>query len=133
MENVQLSRLSQRHSAQLMNAMMRVTIWHALHIARRQTCSPLWVNTARACHHTQASPNSTPLTPLTPEQQELIQSMLRVDHAGEVGANVIYAGQLAVLGHDTESGPLIQVNAADQLEMTITLHFPSASTICRIL
>ncbi|KPP78898.1 Ubiquinone biosynthesis protein COQ7-like [Scleropages formosus] len=33
--------------------------------------------------------------------------MLRVDHAGEYGANRIYAGQMAVLGR-TQSGPLIQ-------------------------
>nr|XP_023680942.1 5-demethoxyubiquinone hydroxylase, mitochondrial isoform X2 [Paramormyrops kingsleyae] len=33
--------------------------------------------------------------------------MLRVDHAGEFGANRIYAGQMAVLGR-THLGPLIQ-------------------------
>jgi ubiquinone biosynthesis monooxygenase Coq7 len=34
----------------------------------------------------------------------LIQKMLRVDHAGELGANYIYKGQLAILG----SNPKIQ-------------------------
>ncbi|KAF4518845.1 hypothetical protein B566_EDAN006696 [Ephemera danica] len=38
---------------------------------------------------------------------EEIAEMLRVDHAGEFGANRIYAGQLAVLRH-TKSAPLIQ-------------------------
>jgi len=33
--------------------------------------------------------------------------MIRVDHAGEYGANRIYAGQMAVLGN-SKSGPLIQ-------------------------
>uniref|UniRef100_A0A8C5F572 Ubiquinone biosynthesis monooxygenase COQ7 n=1 Tax=Gadus morhua TaxID=8049 RepID=A0A8C5F572_GADMO len=33
--------------------------------------------------------------------------MMRVDHAGEYGANRIYAGQMAVLGR-TQTGPLIQ-------------------------
>uniref|UniRef100_A0A3Q3GQF9 Coenzyme Q7, hydroxylase n=1 Tax=Labrus bergylta TaxID=56723 RepID=A0A3Q3GQF9_9LABR len=33
--------------------------------------------------------------------------MLRVDHAGEYGANRIYAGQMAVLGR-SRTGPLIQ-------------------------
>lgn len=33
--------------------------------------------------------------------------MIRVDHAGEFGANTIYAGQLAVLGN-TPVGPVIK-------------------------
>ncbi|KAL2919012.1 ubiquinone biosynthesis monooxygenase Coq7 [Polyrhizophydium stewartii] len=37
---------------------------------------------------------------LTPEQKRRIDSMLRVDHAGEIGANYIYMGQRAVLGRD---------------------------------
>lgn len=38
----------------------------------------------------------------------MLDSMLRVDHAGEYGANRIYAGQMAVLGR-TQTGPVIQV------------------------
>ncbi|XP_021964514.1 5-demethoxyubiquinone hydroxylase, mitochondrial isoform X2 [Folsomia candida] len=38
---------------------------------------------------------------------EMRDRMIRVDHAGEYGANRIYAGQMAVLG-STKSGPLIQ-------------------------
>jgi len=38
---------------------------------------------------------------------EVRDRVIRVDHAGEYGANRIYAGQMAVLGH-TKSGPLIQ-------------------------
>ncbi|PIK39058.1 putative ubiquinone biosynthesis protein COQ7-like [Apostichopus japonicus] len=38
---------------------------------------------------------------------ELIDRILRVDHAGEVGADKIYEGQLAVL-RNTSVGPLIQ-------------------------
>uniref|UniRef100_A0A2M4C0J9 5-demethoxyubiquinone hydroxylase, mitochondrial n=1 Tax=Anopheles marajoara TaxID=58244 RepID=A0A2M4C0J9_9DIPT len=38
---------------------------------------------------------------------KLIDSILRVDHAGEVGANQIYRGQMAVLGH-TKAGKTIQ-------------------------
>merc|ERR1719436_550703 len=37
----------------------------------------------------------------------MLDPMLRVDHAGEFGADRIYAGQMAVLG-DTEVGPMIQ-------------------------
>lgn len=46
--------------------------------------------------------------PRDKEEKALLDSMLRVDHAGEYGANRIYAGQMAVLGR-TQTGPLIQV------------------------
>ncbi|MEM1400101.1 MAG: demethoxyubiquinone hydroxylase family protein [Pseudomonadota bacterium] len=38
---------------------------------------------------------------------EQLARIVRVDHAGEFGAQKIYAGQLAVLG-DTDSGPIIR-------------------------
>ena len=41
-------------------------------------------------------------------QKKLVSKILRVDHAGELGADRIYAGQLAVL-KGTEYGPVIQV------------------------
>ncbi|XP_037392385.1 5-demethoxyubiquinone hydroxylase, mitochondrial isoform X2 [Pygocentrus nattereri] len=50
--------------------------------------------------------------PRDKEEKAMLDSMLRVDHAGEYGANCIYAGQMAVLGR-TQSGPLIQ-NMWDQ-------------------
>jgi len=40
-------------------------------------------------------------------EKAMLDSMLRVDHAGEYGANRIYAGQMAVLGRSS-TGPLIQ-------------------------
>lgn len=46
--------------------------------------------------------------PRDEEEKAMLDSMLRVDHAGEYGANRIYAGQMAVLGR-TQTGPLIQV------------------------
>ena len=42
--------------------------------------------------------------------KELLDKIIRVDHAGELGAKRIYQGQLAVLGN-TASGPLIQVRS----------------------
>ena len=39
-----------------------------------------------------------------------VDRIIRVDHAGEYGANRIYAGQMAVLGR-TSVGPVIQVGA----------------------
>ncbi|XP_024115811.1 5-demethoxyubiquinone hydroxylase, mitochondrial [Oryzias melastigma] len=46
-------------------------------------------------------------TPRDQEEQEMVHRILRVDHAGEFGANRIYAGQMAVLGR-SKTGPLIQ-------------------------
>lgn len=46
---------------------------------------------------------------LTEAQREELQSALRVDQAGEVAANYIYKGQLAVFHRDPKYGPLIQV------------------------
>ncbi|KAJ3339100.1 ubiquinone biosynthesis monooxygenase Coq7 [Gonapodya sp. JEL0774] len=49
--------------------------------------------------------------PLDPEEltrrKHFIDSILRVDHAGEVGANVIYQGQIAVLGRDKAVRPML--------------------------
>ncbi|XP_033118474.1 5-demethoxyubiquinone hydroxylase, mitochondrial-like [Anneissia japonica] len=39
--------------------------------------------------------------------EQLIDRIIRVDHAGELGADRIYAGQMAVLGK-TDVGPVIQ-------------------------
>lgn len=39
--------------------------------------------------------------------KELIDRIIRVDHAGELGANKIYEGQMAILGK-TSVGPVIQ-------------------------
>jgi ubiquinone biosynthesis monooxygenase Coq7 len=36
-----------------------------------------------------------------------LDEIIRVDHAGELGADVIYAGQMAVLG-STSKGPVIK-------------------------
>jgi demethoxyubiquinone hydroxylase (CLK1/Coq7/Cat5 family) len=41
--------------------------------------------------------------------KELIDKIIRVDQAGELAADRIYAGQMAVLGR-TDVGPTIQVN-----------------------
>ena len=46
---------------------------------------------------------------LSHRQRTVLDSALRVDHAGEIAANYIYKGQMAVLGRDPTVGPLIQV------------------------
>ncbi|KAK3810524.1 MAG: ubiquinone metabolism-related protein [Linnemannia elongata] len=57
-----------------------------------------------------SSTDSAPVPPLklSKEQRELLEEMIRVDQAGELGANWIYRGQYAVLGSDKKVGPLLQ-------------------------
>lgn len=55
--------------------------------------------------------------PLDSEEKQMLDRFLRVDHAGEYGANRIYAGQMAVLGR-SRTGPLIQVLVQPQFTWT---------------
>jgi len=55
----------------------------------------------RCCMSTQSNKK------LDKKTQEIYDRFIRVDHAGEFGANRIYAGQLAVLGK-TDVAPLIE-------------------------
>lgn len=52
--------------------------------------------------------NSTP-SDLVPSERDILDSALRVDQAGEIAANYIYRGQMAVLGHDRKLGVILQV------------------------
>ena len=49
---------------------------------------------------------------LTPKQRQVLERIIRVDQAGELGANYIYMGQLAVLsrGKDKKVADLVQVS-----------------------
>ncbi|KAI0956879.1 hypothetical protein AcW1_005455 [Taiwanofungus camphoratus] len=51
---------------------------------------------------------TTTPTELPDHQKHTLESALRVDQAGELAANYIYMGQMAVLGRDPAIGPLIQ-------------------------
>ena len=53
--------------------------------------------------------------PGDPTREQLIEQMIRVDHAGEYGAVRIYAGQLAVLGRGDEA-PAIRAMAEKERE-----------------
>ncbi|KAH9967847.1 ubiquinone biosynthesis protein COQ7-domain-containing protein [Russula dissimulans] len=53
------------------------------------------------------STSSTP-NDLSPSQRKLLEAALRVDQAGEVAANYIYKGQLAIFRHDPATAALIQ-------------------------
>lgn len=58
-------------------------------------------------------PLSTTSTSSTAEidekRRKLIDKIIRVDHAGELGADRIYAGQMLVFGNDKNVGPIIKV------------------------
>jgi ubiquinone biosynthesis monooxygenase Coq7 len=53
--------------------------------------------------------------PGDPTREQVVDSIIRVDHAGEYGATRIYAGQLAVLGR-TRSAPALREMAAQEKE-----------------
>lgn len=53
-----------------------------------------------------SSTSSTPRLPT--ELQACLDSAIRVDQAGELAANWIYRGQMAVLANHKEAGPIIQ-------------------------
>ncbi|KAJ1538622.1 ubiquinone biosynthesis monooxygenase Coq7 [Cladochytrium tenue] len=57
-----------------------------------------------------AQPQPQTQTPaqLSASQRRAVEAMIRVDQAGELGADVIYRGQLAVLGRHSTAGPIIQ-------------------------
>jgi ubiquinone biosynthesis monooxygenase Coq7 len=55
----------------------------------------------------------TPILPGTQTLQKKIERMIRVDHAGEFGAQRIYAGQLAVLG-EGKMGKLLRYMAKQE-------------------
>jgi ubiquinone biosynthesis monooxygenase Coq7 len=48
---------------------------------------------------------------LTPEQRDVLEKIIRVDQAGELGANYIYYGQKAVFaaGSDKRTAAIVQV------------------------
>jgi len=53
--------------------------------------------------------------PGDPTKDQLVESIIRVDHAGEYGATRIYAGQLAVLGRSA-AAPALREMAAQEKE-----------------
>jgi ubiquinone biosynthesis monooxygenase Coq7 len=60
-------------------------------------------------------------TDLTSGQKKLLDSAIRVDHAGEIAANWIYRGQLAVFKRDPVLGPLVQVRM-QSLMISVSKH-----------
>ncbi|KAG0045638.1 ubiquinone biosynthesis monooxygenase Coq7 [Gryganskiella cystojenkinii] len=73
-----------------------------------QTCQESEDPSASSSSSSASSPSSHPPLRLSKEQREMLEEMIRVDQAGELGANWIYRGQYAVLGSDKKVGPLLQ-------------------------
>jgi len=64
-------------------------------------------NSANSCLQSRSFSSTSSLQNVEKDTEDLIAKVLRVDHAGEFGADRIYAGQMFVLGK-TEVGDLIQ-------------------------
>ncbi|TPX31435.1 hypothetical protein SmJEL517_g05234 [Synchytrium microbalum] len=71
-----------------------------------------------------SSSSSSTSNKLTPEQRSKLIAMLRVDHAGEIGADFIYRGQLAVLGSTSDAGRTVK-----RMHEQEELHLKSFDTI----
>ncbi|KAH9001758.1 COQ7 protein [Lactarius akahatsu] len=77
---------------------------------QRATPSSVYLDPTRS---SDASTSSTP-DDLSSSQRRALEAALRVDQAGEVAANYIYAGQFAVLRRDPAAGALIQASTYGQ-------------------
>ncbi|KAI5798707.1 ubiquinone biosynthesis protein Coq7 [Pyronema domesticum] len=55
-----------------------------------------------------STPASNPPRPLTQKEHDFLEAALRVNQAGELGANLIYEGQYAVFKRDAKLKPLIR-------------------------
>lgn len=55
---------------------------------------------------------------ITPAQKQVLERMLRVDHAGELGANYIYKGQLAVVSDPDSKNQIQHVCISGSVLMT---------------
>ena len=73
--------------------------------------------------NTSSPATTTSPTTLTSKQRRIIEEIIRVDQAGELGANVIYQGQKAVFARQgkVELANLIQVSSQDSVRKTIAL------------
>ncbi|POY70748.1 hypothetical protein BMF94_6158 [Rhodotorula taiwanensis] len=73
----------------------------SVYLPQPKDASPLTAEQIRA---------TTESPPLTPRQREIIDKIIRVDQAGELGANYIYRGQRAVfgLGSDRKTTQIVQ-------------------------
>ena len=65
-------------------------------------------------------------------QREILEEIIRVDHAGEYGATKIYDGQIAIFGKSSKLGKTIQ-HMADQEQEHIDKYFNILTIVFFIL
>lgn len=75
-----------------------------LHSAKRSLASHAYTDPKNSSHV-----SVTTTSDLRRSDRTTLEKAIRVDHAGEIAANFIYRGQMAVLGRDKKVGPVIQV------------------------
>ena len=63
------------------------------------------------------------------KMSQVVERMIRVDHAGEYGATRIYDGQIAIFGKKSKIGKIIQHMANQEQEHieTFEIHSPLSS------
>ena len=67
---------------------------------------------------TSAKPAAKPrCMPGDPSKDEMVERMLRVDHAGEYGAVRIYEGQMAVLGEKASGGAIKHMAEQEEVHL----------------
>ncbi|KAI5851898.1 ubiquinone biosynthesis protein COQ7-domain-containing protein [Tricharina praecox] len=83
----------------------------ALGISRIAATTTTRKLTTAAAAHTQPTSSPAPAPPqrpLTAKETAFLEKALRVNQAGELGANLIYAGQYAIFKRDAKLAPLIR-------------------------
>ena len=108
--------------------MLRAPLNRSLLNVTRRTLSSQASSSLPSSAYTDPTKRGEPSTSSTPnditkQQKDALDAALRVDQAGEVAANYIYKGQLAVLGRHRTAGPLIQVNTTALCALNIYIDF----------
>jgi ubiquinone biosynthesis monooxygenase Coq7 len=91
-------------SAMLLRKVVRPTLSRSFATRATQLPSSVYFDQAQVSH---PAVSTTPQD-LSEHQKNALDAALRVDQAGEIAANWIYKGQMAVLGKDPKTGALLQ-------------------------
>lgn len=98
--------LSKAQRSMLSRLASRQTLYRSFATIHKHVPSSAYIDA-----HRSLGPAVTATPPdLKPQERNTLDSALRVDQAGEIAANYIYKGQLAVLGRDPKLAPLIQAS-----------------------
>ncbi|KAH0615256.1 uncharacterized protein H6S33_000892 [Morchella sextelata] len=88
----------------------------SMRLARVQSAAPSYVSLRGLATAGGATPSAAssaekvhpPARPLTQKERDFLERAIRVNQAGELGANLIYAGQYAIFKNDARLRPLIR-------------------------